>query len=64
MDRGLKFQIQEVDGLYDAAKTKALISCPETAQLIRAFVLGYAKIRFSNDAAHIQIKSVSDMIIM
>ena len=35
------------------AKTKALISCAVTAQLICAFVFAYAKIRFSHDAAHL-----------
>ena len=35
------------------AKTKALISCEVTAQLICAFVFAYAKIRFSHDEAHI-----------
>ena len=34
-------------------KTKALIICVVTAQLICGFVFEYAKIRFSNDAAHI-----------
>ena len=35
------------------AKTKALISCAVTAQLICVFVFAYAKSRFSYDAAHI-----------
>ena len=35
------------------AKTKALISCAVTAQLICAFVFAYAKICFSQDAAQI-----------
>ena len=34
------------------AKTKALISFAVTAKLICVFVFGYAKIRFSHDAAH------------
>ena len=34
------------------AKTKALITCADTAQLIRAFVYTYAN-GFFNDAAHI-----------
>ena len=33
------------------AKTKALISCAVTAQLICVFVFAYAKIRFSHDVA-------------
>ena len=39
------------DCTFDEAKTKALISCAATAQLICAFVFAYAKIRFSNDVA-------------
>ena len=39
-------------------KTKALISCAVTAQLICGFVLAYAKIQFSHDAAHIEITDV------
>ena len=35
------------------AKTKALISCAVTAQLICAFVFACANIRFSHDAAQI-----------
>ena len=35
------------------AKTKALISCAVTAQLICAFVFAKAKIWFSHDAAHL-----------
>ena len=34
------------------AKTKALISCAVTAQLICVFVFAYAKIRFSHNEAH------------
>ena len=34
-------------------KTKALISCAVTAQLICAFVFAQAEIYFSHDAAHI-----------
>ena len=34
------------------AKTKTLISCAVTAQLICVFVFAYAQIRFSHDAAH------------
>ena len=37
------------------AKTKALISCAVTAQLICGFVFAYAKSRFSHDAAQIII---------
>ena len=35
-----------------------LISCAVTGQLICAFVLGYAKRRFSHDAAHMIIKKL------
>ena len=37
------------------AKTKALISCAVTAQLICAFVFAYANFWFSHAAAHIGI---------
>ena len=37
------------------AKTKALISCSVTAQLICGFDFAYAKSRFSHDAAHIKV---------
>ena len=46
MDKGLKFLIQEEEGLYCTVcvvKTKVLISCVVTVQLICAFVLTYAK---------------------
>ena len=36
-------------------KTKALISCTVTAQLICAFVFAYAKIRSPHDAAHMKV---------
>ena len=35
-------------------KTKALISCAVTAQLICVFVFAYAKSRFSHDTAQLQ----------
>ena len=35
------------------AKTKALIRCAVTVQLIRGFVFTYAKSRFSHDVAQI-----------
>ena len=38
------------------AKTKALISCAVTAQLICVFVFAYARNRFSHDTAHIRLK--------
>ena len=44
------------------AKTKALISCAFTAQLIFAFVFAYAKILFSHDAAHIMLTSYSHKV--
>ena len=44
MVRGLKFWIEEVEGHYEyVVKTKALISCTVTAQLICAYVFAYAK---------------------
>ena len=52
MVRGLKFRIKDEEGLYYVAKTKVLISCAVTAQLICAFVFAYANGRFSRDMAH------------
>ena len=46
MARGLKFWIQKVEELPYEAKTKALISCVVTVQLICAFVFAYAKTGF------------------
>ena len=44
MARGLKFWIEEVEGLcYLCSKTKALISCAVTVQLICTFVFAFAK---------------------
>ena len=40
------------------AKTKPLISCAVTVQLICAFVFAYAKSRFSHDLAHVFISFV------
>ena len=40
------------------AKTKALISCAVTAQLICVFVFAYAKSRFSHDEAHMSVSSI------
>ena len=37
------------------AKTKALISCTITAQLICTFVFAYAKGSFSHDVAHFNV---------
>ena len=49
--RGLKFLIQEEVLYYICSKTKALIRCAVTAQLICAFVFEYAKSKFSHDTA-------------
>ena len=38
-----------------AAKTKVLISCADTAQLICVFVFAYGNIRFSHDAAQFRV---------
>ena len=46
MARGLKFQINEVEGFYYLCEKKALISCADNKQLICAFVFQYAKHRF------------------
>ena len=41
------------DCTYHVVKTKALISCAVTVQLICAFVFTYAKSRFSYDTAQL-----------
>ena len=53
--RSLKFRILEEERLYTicAAKTKTLISCAVTAQLICVFVFAYADCWFSHAGAHI-----------
>ena len=52
MIRGLKFRIEEVEGLYYLCrKNKGPEALIVTAQLIFAFVFTYAKNRFSHDAA-------------
>ena len=43
--------LESVEGLFYVAKTKALISCAVTAQLICAFVFAYEKNSFSHDVA-------------
>ena len=49
MARGLKFRILEIEGLFYmyVMKTKVLISCSITEQLIITFVFACAKSRFS-----------------
>ena len=52
--RGLKFPHLKCRGtVLSVAKTKVLISCTLTTQLICTFVFAYGKIRFSHDAAHL-----------
>ena len=52
IDRGLKFRIYKVEGLYSlCSETKALISFAVTAKLICIFVFAYAKCWFSHDVA-------------
>ena len=54
MVRDFKFRIRKYrDCTICVAKTKVLISCAVTAQLICGFVFAYAKSRFSHDGAHI-----------
>ena len=49
---GLNFLIRKYrDCTIYVVKTKALISCRATAQLVWAFVLAYARSRFFHDAA-------------
>ena len=50
-----KFWIRIEEGLYYIAKTKKLISCTVTAQLICVFVFAFAKNWFSYDMAHLII---------
>ena len=53
MARGLKFQIQKIEGLYyPCSENKGADQV--TAQLICIFVFAYAKSRFSHDTAHIK----------
>ena len=56
MARGLKFRKGIVQSSY-VAKTKVLISCEVTLQLILAFVSAYAKSRFSHVVAHFPLFS-------
>ena len=63
--RGLKLLIQEVEGLYYVAKTKALmISCLVTTQLICTFVFAYAKSTFSHDAAQKTVDAKSWSVVL
>ena len=56
MARGLKFGFRKQrDCTIYEAKTKALISCAVTAQLICVFVFAFAKSQFSHNEAHIII---------
>ena len=51
MARGLTFRNwEEARVYYHVSKTKALISCAVTKQLICAFVFAYVKSRFFHDA--------------
>ena len=53
MDKGLGFR-KKRDCTIHVAKTKALISCAVTAQLICVFVFAYSKSRVSHNEAQIQ----------
>ena len=46
------------------AKTKALITCAVTVQLICVFVFAYEKSRFSHYEAHMALTQLSDMRII
>ena len=50
---GERSQDQWSSGTIFVAKTKALISCAVTAQLICGFVFAYANCWFSHKAAHL-----------
>ena len=45
-------------GTIRAAKTKALMSCADTAQLICAFVFAWTKVLFSHDTVHIELSDL------
>ena len=51
MSGGLKFRKKRDCTIY-VAKSKALISCAVTSQLILVFVFAYAKSQFSHNEAH------------
>ena len=51
MSGGLKFRKKRDFTIY-VAKSKALISCSITSQLILVFVFAYAKSQFSHNEAH------------
>ena len=54
MPKGLNFWIKEVEGFtVYVAKTKTLMYCPITTQLICAFIFSHAASRFSHDVAQI-----------
>ena len=52
-----------MDCIIRIAKTKALISCAITAQLICVFVFAYAKIRFSHTDAHMDKKDLNGLFV-
>ena len=56
--RNLGFR-KKRDCTFYIAKTKALISCAVTAQLICGFVFAYAKNRFSHDEAQMTSRNTS-----
>ena len=63
MARGLKFLIQEEEGLYYLrSENKALISLAVNVQLMCVFVFAYAKSRFSHDRAEFNEKRFVDFI--
>ena len=45
------------------AKTKTLISCVVTAQLICVFVFAKAKIRFPHNAAHMKLCEILSIMV-
>ena len=53
-----------MDCTIRVAKTKALISCTVTAQLICVFVFAYEKSQFSYYEAHMALTQLSDMRII
>ena len=64
MTRSLKFRYEEWGLCNPCCKTKALISCAITAQLICAFVFTLAKLWFSYDVAHMQLSKLKMAVFL
>ena len=64
MPGGLKFQIliEDWDCIIHETKTKVLISCAVTVQLICVFVFAYAKSWVSHNEAHIIVVKILEKL--